>query len=110
MNHYWLTECKPIGTVTVALQRKKMVMIDPRDTLTDEEVQEVLSEHYGFTSTEAGLTIPELDDHRRAATEAMQGTRERLAEGGRIRAATATREGGRFVSAKAVPKGTSADF
>jgi hypothetical protein len=106
---YWLTECKPIGPATVALQRKKMVMIDPRDTLTDDEVAEVLSEHYGFVATEAGLTIPELDDHRQAAVGALQSGREGRAEGGRKRAAAAAREGGRFVSG-ALPEVNSRDF
>ena len=103
-NHYWVTECKPLGVTTVALMRKKMAMIDTRDTLTDAEVSELLSDHYGFVATDAGLTIPELDEHHGVAIGSMHSTRERLSEGGRIRAAAAVREGGRFVASVASPK------
>ena len=109
-NHYWLTECRPLGLTTVALTRKKMAMIDTRDTLTDAEVSEVLSDHYGFVTTEAGLTIPELDEHRGVAIGSMQSVRERLSEGGRIRASTAVREGGRFVASEDAPKVAAEDF
>lgn len=59
-NHFCSTECKPMGTVTVDLILKKMKLIDPRDVLSPGERAEILSSHYGFEHTDAGLIIPEL--------------------------------------------------
>ena len=89
-NHYWLTDCKPIGAITIALNRKKMVMIDSRDLMSDAEVDEVLSDHYGFIVTDEGLTIPDLIEARKVAIGAAQGRKERAALGGNARAAKAS--------------------
>ena len=88
-NHYWLTECKPMGPTTVALTRKKMQMIDAQDSMTDEEVAEVLSDHYGFTGTPLGLTIPELLEARGVAVTAGQERQARASAGGLAKAAKA---------------------
>lgn len=99
--HYWLTECRPLTPTAVAQVRKKMAMIDPRDVLDDEEVQELLTEFFGFTATDAGLTIPDLDEHRRVSVGAAMAFREKQSEAGRKRASEAARSGGRFVKASA---------
>lgn len=88
-NHFWLTECKPLGAVTVALQIKKMKMIDPRDSMTPEEVSEVLSDHYGFDRTAAGYIVPELIEARDTALKAAGMRKERAAAGGKAKAAAA---------------------
>lgn len=89
-NHYWLTDCKPIGPTTVALNRKKMAMIDDRDVMTDAEVTEVLSDHFGFIATDEGLTIPDLIEAREVAIGSAEGRKERAALGGKARAAKAS--------------------
>lgn len=101
-NHYWLTECKPIGSTTVALTRKKMAMIDKKDTMTDAEVSEVLSDHYGFVSTDDGLIVPELIEARTVAIGSAQANRERASAGGKAKAAKA--------AGTDAPKGNPADF
>lgn len=88
-NHFWLTECKPLGAVTVTLQIKKMTMIDPRDSMTTEEVSEVLSDHYGFDNTSAGFIVPELIEARDTALMAAGVRKERAAAGGKAKAAAA---------------------
>lgn len=89
-NHYWLTDCKPIGQTTIALIRKKMAMIDERDVMTEAEVTEVLSNHFGFIETDDGLVIPDLIEAREAAISSAQGRRERASAGGKARAGKAS--------------------
>jgi hypothetical protein len=85
-NFYWLNECRPIGTTSLAMQRKKMVMIDPRDVLTEDEVKELLTDHYGFYATSEGLIIPELDESRISAVVASDARADRAGAGGRAKA------------------------
>lgn len=92
-NHYWLTDCKPIGQTTVAFIRKKMAMIDGQDVMSDDEVAEVLSDHFGFDTTAEGLTIPDLMEARETAISASQARHNRAVAGGQaraLRAATAS--------------------
>jgi len=89
-NHYWLTGCVPFTDTLVNITRKKMMMIDKRDKLTDAEVTEVLSGHYGFTQTPEGWTIPELLDAKGVATEASAKRSERARLGGIAKAAKAS--------------------
>lgn len=92
-HHYWLSDCKPLGAVTVTTMRRKMTMIDPQDTMPEEQVDELLSPHYGFdkaTDTAGhfvGWTIPDLDEARHAAVGSIVATRERMSELGRASAA-----------------------
>lgn len=88
-NFYWLTDCKPMPLTSIAAQRKKMVLIDSRDDMSEPEVSEVLSSHYGFLETPEGLTIPELDDARGIAVGAAEGRAVKAGNGGRAKAARA---------------------
>jgi len=88
-NHYWLTECRPFGAATVAVTRKKMLMIDTRDVLSDEEVAEVMSDHYGFKPTADGWGIPDLEEARGVAAGSLEAIRARASAGGRAKAAKA---------------------
>jgi hypothetical protein len=88
-NLYWLTECRPFGAVTVELTRKKMTMIDRKDKMTEAEVSEVLTDHYGFIATPEGLTIPELIAARGTAIGSAQVRHERASAGGKAKAAKA---------------------
>jgi hypothetical protein len=85
-HHYWMTECKPISPVTVTLVRKKMVMIDTKDKMTEADVTELLTDHYGFIATPEGLTIPDLDEARGSAIGATEARAERAGAGGRAKA------------------------
>lgn len=88
-NTFWLTDCKPMGTVTVNLAVRKLEMIDPRDSMTPEEVAEVLSNHYGFKQTEQGFIIPDLIEDRDFALSSANSRQVRAAQGGRGKAAAA---------------------
>lgn len=88
-DHYWLTECKPIGTTTLDLTRKKMALIDKKDRMTDAEVAEVLTDHYGFKATPDGLTIPDLDEARGIAVGSLLAIQERASKGGIAKAKSA---------------------
>lgn len=88
-NHYWLTDCKPLGQTTIELTQKKMTMIDDRDRMTQPEIDEVLSDHFGFVDTDVGLTIPDLIEAREVAIGSAQGRQERASAGGKARAAKA---------------------
>ena len=85
-NLYWLTECRILSSVSVALTRKKMAMIDPADTMTDSDVAEVLSNHYGFQTVPDGWTIPDLDEARGVAVKSGEVNRSNGAKGGRAKA------------------------
>jgi hypothetical protein len=91
-HHYWLTDCQPLTELTVNNLRRKMVLIDPQDAMDDGQVQELLSEHYGFTPVRSGDSatawrIPELDEARANAVASIEGTRARAAAAGRASAA-----------------------
>jgi hypothetical protein len=86
-HHFWLTECKPLGPTTLALTLKKMTMIDSRDEMSTEEVEELLSDHYGFESTEIGFVVPELIEARDSALKAAGIRKERASTGGKAKAA-----------------------
>jgi hypothetical protein len=91
-NHYWLTECKPIGEATIAIMRKKMVSIRAEDQMSDAQVVEVLSDHFGFTHSPQGWTVPDLDEAREVAIGACEVRRKRASAGGLAKAAKATHE------------------
>lgn len=86
-HHYWLTDCKPITETTVALQRRKMALIDAQDTMTEEQVEELLSEHYGFARCGEGWRIPDLDEARGVAVQSITATREAASRAGKASAA-----------------------
>jgi hypothetical protein len=92
-HHYWLTDCKPIGPVTLATIRRKMALIDQRDEMTDPEVTELLSSHYGFekapVETDSGPAwiIPDLLEARGVATSSITEMRERMSGLGKASAA-----------------------
>lgn len=87
-HHYWLTDCQPLSAMTVTLQRRKLTMIDPQDTLSDEQAAELLSTHYGFHSLGNDTwSIPDLDESRGVALGSLQETSERAATAGRASAA-----------------------
>ncbi len=115
-NHFWLTECKPLGATTVALTLKKMKMIDPRDKMTPAEVTELLSDHYGFEPTEAGFIVPELIEARETALKAAGVRKERAAAGGKAKAAATAEAPGDApnpfpeVTAAVAPKDNPEDF
>lgn len=88
-NFYWLTDCKPFGTDSVTMTRKKMIMIDSKDKMTDADVADVLTAHYGFVASPGGWTIPELDEARGIAIRATEARAERAGAGGRAKAAKA---------------------
>ena len=98
-HHYWLTDCRPITEVTVSTLRRKMVLIDPQDAMDDAQVEELLSDHYGFALANAqngarAWRIPELDEARAGAVASIEGTRERAAAAGRASAAKRAAQGG----------------
>lgn len=107
---YWLTDCQPLTAVTVDLQRKKMAMIDPQDCMTDEQVAELLSPHFGFAVVASGVgekpvawTIPDLDEARAEAVGSIEAMRGRAAAAGRASAAIrAARAAGAGPQAEAV--------
>lgn len=82
-HHYWLTECKPLTAQAVVLERRRMSMIDPQDTLTDEQATELLTEHYGFSGDAlAGWSIPDLAEHYSTAVVSILGKREQARRAG----------------------------
>jgi hypothetical protein len=104
-HHYWLTECKPISETTVAIARRKLLLIDPQDTMTDDQVAELLSPHYGFERTAGGWVIPDLDEARGVAVGSIEGIKERAAAAGR---ASAAKRAGRAVVPESVETATAA--
>lgn len=107
---YWLTECKPISAITVNLTRKKMMMIDPKDKMSDADANEVISVHYGFHQTPEGLVIPDLAEARGIVIKTSEVNRVNGAKGGLRKAALAANG----VTPEAVPvavsAGDSSDF
>lgn len=106
-NHYWLTECRPIGATTVALTRKKMTMIDVKDKMTEADVAEVLTDHYGFTPTPEGLTIPDLMEARETAAKGSQVRYERASAGDHAKAAKSASVRGSLETASGEIGGTN---
>ena len=88
-NHYWLTECRPLGATTVALVRKRMAMADLGVLMSEAQVSELLSDHFGFIASENGFTIPDLDEARGVAVTSMAGLAKRASAGGNAKAAKA---------------------
>jgi hypothetical protein len=91
-HHYWLTDCQPITELTVTKLRRKMILIDSQDGMDDGQVDELLSEHYGFAAlalpgAARAWRIPELDEARANAVGSIEGTRARAAAAGRASAA-----------------------
>lgn len=90
-HHYWLTDCHPITEVTVSKLRKKMVLIDPQDAMDDDQVTELLSDHYGFTRVSlaegaTGWRIPDLDEARGIAVDAIEAQRAQASAAGKLSA------------------------
>lgn len=90
---YWLTDCKPLSEVTIGIHRRKMALIDQKDEMSEPEVAELLSDHYGFAlvTDEAGEVlgwgIPELQAVRQHAAASISASRERMSELGKRSAA-----------------------
>lgn len=85
-NHYWLHECRPLTQTTIDLVQRKLVLIDPADALDQAQLDQLLSDHFGFNLTAAGWTIPDLDEAYAAALESVNAIRERAIKGGRASA------------------------
>lgn len=47
-DRYWLTDCRPLGPVAIKNVRTRMAMRNPRDVITQEEVDELLCPEFGF--------------------------------------------------------------
>lgn len=47
-DRYWLTNCLPLGPVAVKYIRTRMATRNPRDVITQEEVDELLTPEFGF--------------------------------------------------------------
>lgn len=88
-NHYWLTECRPLGDTTVALIRKRMAMADLGVAMSDEQVSELLTDHFGFMASDDGFVIPDLDEARGVAVTSLAGITKRATAGGNAKAAKA---------------------
>lgn len=94
---YWLTDCKPMPPETIDTVRRKMALIDPRDTLTEPELDELLSVHYGFALSSdehgevRGWVVPELDELRDTALASIGSMRDRMSQLGRASGAKRTR-------------------
>lgn len=88
-HHYWLTDCKPLTEVAISNARRKMTLIDPQDVMTDDQVAELLTEHYGFVPLSGSKTwaIPDLDEARAAALASIEGIRARASAAGKASAA-----------------------
>lgn len=69
-DRYWLTDCQPLGPVAIRKVRLRMAALNPRDVITDEEVDELLTPEFGFqreVSKEGefiGYHLPDLAIHR----------------------------------------------
>jgi hypothetical protein len=84
---YWLSECRPITAVAVTMQRRSMVSIAAQDSLDDDEVDQLLSAHFGFEPIAGGWCIPELDEGHRTALASITSQRERASAAGKASAA-----------------------
>ncbi len=118
-HHYWLTDCHPLTQLTVTTLRRKMVLIDPQDAMDDAQVQELLSDHYGFAPVNTldgskAWRIRELDQARAGAVASIEGTRERAAAAGRAsakkRAAQGAQAGPQERAVAPEPVGDPEDF
>jgi hypothetical protein len=104
-HHYWLTDCQPLSAQTVALQRRKLTMIDPQDTMSDEQVAELLSTHYGFHSLGNDTwSIPDLEGSRDIAVGSLMETSARAAAAGRASAASRAAKKGPIETLSGTPK------
>ena len=88
-NHYWLTECRPLGDTTVALIRKRMAMADLGVAMSDAQVSELLTDHFGFMASDDGFVIPDLDEARGVAVTSLASITKRASAGGNAKAAKA---------------------
>ena len=86
-NHYWLTDCRPLTTADIDLQRRKMRMIRDADGMEQSEVDALLTPTFGFECCPTGWTIPALDIHRDEVLDAKQQAALRAAAAGRASAA-----------------------
>jgi hypothetical protein len=60
--HYWMTGCMPISSAQVGRSRAQLARMSEQDTMTDAEVQEVVSPDFGFEPDGDCWTIPDLLD------------------------------------------------
>lgn len=70
--YYWMTECKPLSAEQVARTRAQLARMDPQDTMTDQQVQEVVHLDFGFEQDGDCWTIPDLLDQHAAALVSIE--------------------------------------
>ncbi|GAB3491187.1 hypothetical protein GCM10027399_09020 [Curvibacter fontanus] len=77
-DRYWLTDCTPLGPVAIKNIRTRMALRNPRDVITQEEVDELLTPEFGFERATTpdgeiiGWHMPELVQHRGVMLEARE--------------------------------------
>lgn len=77
-DRYWLTDCAPLGPVAIKNIRTRMALRNPRDVITQEEVDELLTPEFGFekvTNADGeliGWQMPELAQQRSLMLEARE--------------------------------------
>nr|WP_297383602.1 hypothetical protein [uncultured Roseateles sp.] len=84
-NLYWSKLCRPLTESDIATLRKRLVLADPNDAVSDPELAELLTGIYGFETAADGWHIPELRDHlahavaenERASARGQRGARAR---------------------------------
>lgn len=92
---FWLDQCRPLSQQKVDRECRLMAAIDPADVVTETDLQQLLTEEFGFKPTQdGGWTIPELQEQYSQATEAYQRRRENGAKGGK-RSAQVRQQGGK---------------
>ena len=80
-DRYWLTDCQPLGPVAIKNVRTRMERRNPRDVITQEEVDELLTPEFGFhkeVNTDGeliGWHLPALAEQRGVMLEARAAER-----------------------------------
>lgn len=81
--HYWSTECLPLTGKTIQRFLDQMARRDPHDTISPEDLAELLDLDHGFEVDDDGnWIIPDLRDHFEATTGALARKREGGRKGG----------------------------
>lgn len=70
--HYWVTDCKPISSAQVDRSRAQLARMDPQDTMTDPQVQELIHPDFGFEADGDCWIIPDLLDQHAAALVSIE--------------------------------------
>jgi len=70
--HYWMTDCKPFSAAQVERARAQLARMAQQDTMTEPEIQEVVSPDFGFEPEGDCWTIPDLLDQHAAALVSIE--------------------------------------